>query len=165
MRTRRRLELLLEGLPCDHDPSDFYETPDQLLEPLLLCYESLVKEYLNYLPSFERVILFVAILMHELQCLQQSCGSGILADGRLADLIRRVATFGMILMKLDLRQVCESLNSVPKALKAISLHFTIVSFISFTRNLPDIRKHWMLLRNIQIWVYIASGMKKQSLNF
>lgn len=38
--------------------------------------------------------------------LQQSCGSGVLADGRLADLIRRVATFGMVLMKLDLRQVC-----------------------------------------------------------
>ena len=37
--------------------------------------------------------------------LQQSCGSGMLADGRLADLIRRVATFGMVLMKLDLRQV------------------------------------------------------------
>ncbi|PRQ29657.1 putative phosphoenolpyruvate carboxylase [Rosa chinensis] len=32
----------------------------------------------------------------------QSCGSGILADGRLADLIRRVATFGMVLMKARL---------------------------------------------------------------
>jgi len=29
----------------------------------------------------------------------------VLADGRLADLIRRVSTFGMVLMKLDLRQV------------------------------------------------------------
>lgn len=37
--------------------------------------------------------------------LQQSCGSGVLADGRLADLIRRVVTFGMVLLKLDLRQV------------------------------------------------------------
>ncbi|KAG4402118.1 hypothetical protein GLYMA_02G130816v4 [Glycine max] len=54
---------------------DYYETKYQLLEPLLLCYESL-----------------------------QLCGSGVLADGRLADLIRRVATFGMVLMKLDLRQ-------------------------------------------------------------
>ncbi|XP_068637271.1 phosphoenolpyruvate carboxylase 4-like [Aristolochia californica] len=75
LKTRRRLELLLEGLPADHDPSDYYETSDQLLGPLILCYESL-----------------------------QSCGSGFLADGRLADLIRRVATFGMVLMKLDLRQ-------------------------------------------------------------
>ncbi|KAI4357885.1 hypothetical protein L6164_001804 [Bauhinia variegata] len=75
LTTRRRLELLLEDLPCEHDPLDYYETADQLLEPLLFCYESL-----------------------------QSCGSGVLADGRLADLIRRVATFGMVLMKLDLRQ-------------------------------------------------------------
>ena len=42
MKTRRRLELLLEDLPCEHDPSDYYETANQLLEPLLLCYESLV---------------------------------------------------------------------------------------------------------------------------
>ncbi|XP_004496214.1 phosphoenolpyruvate carboxylase 4 [Cicer arietinum] len=74
-KSRRRLELLLEDVACDYDPLDYYETADQLLEPLLLCYESL-----------------------------QSCGSGVLADGRLADLIRRVATFGMVLMKLDLRQ-------------------------------------------------------------
>lgn len=37
--------------------------------------------------------------------MKQSCGSSVLADGRLADLIRRVATFGMVLMKLDVRQV------------------------------------------------------------
>ncbi|KAI3818337.1 hypothetical protein L1987_12142 [Smallanthus sonchifolius] len=35
---------------------------------------------------------------------KQSNGSGILADGRLADLIRRVSVFGMVLMKIDLRQ-------------------------------------------------------------
>ncbi|KAJ0257819.1 hypothetical protein HA466_0086210 [Hirschfeldia incana] len=75
LKTRRLLELQLEGLPCECDPWDYYETSDQLLEPLLLCYESL-----------------------------HSSDSGILADGRLADLIRRVATFGMVLMKLDLRQ-------------------------------------------------------------
>nr|XP_023894770.1 phosphoenolpyruvate carboxylase 4 [Quercus suber]POE58115.1 phosphoenolpyruvate carboxylase 4 [Quercus suber] len=75
MKTQRRLELLLEDLPCEYDPWDYYETSDQILEPLLLCYDSL-----------------------------QSCGSGMLADGRLADLIRRVTTFGMGLMKLDLRQ-------------------------------------------------------------
>uniref|UniRef100_A0A0D6R4R0 phosphoenolpyruvate carboxylase n=1 Tax=Araucaria cunninghamii TaxID=56994 RepID=A0A0D6R4R0_ARACU len=75
LRTRKRIEDMLEGIPCDCDPSQYYETPAQLLEPLMLCYESM-----------------------------QSCGSDFLADGRLADLIRRVTTFGMILMKLDLRQ-------------------------------------------------------------
>ncbi|KAA8532760.1 hypothetical protein F0562_032793 [Nyssa sinensis] len=91
MKTRKRLELLLEDLPCEQDPWDYYETADQLLEPLLLCYESL-----------------------------QSCGSGVLADGRLADLIRRVATFGMVLMKLDLRQESgrhsETLDAITKYL-------------------------------------------------
>ncbi|XP_010681388.2 phosphoenolpyruvate carboxylase 4 isoform X1 [Beta vulgaris subsp. vulgaris] len=75
LKTQQHLELRLEELPCDADLSDYYETSQQLLEPLLLCYDSL-----------------------------QSCGSGVLADGRLADLIRRVSTFGMVLMKLDLRQ-------------------------------------------------------------
>lgn len=73
--TRRRIEEILEGIPRDYDPSQYYENSAQLLEPLMLCHESM-----------------------------QSCGSDILADGRLADLIRRVSTFGMILMKLDLRQ-------------------------------------------------------------
>ncbi|XP_050224083.1 phosphoenolpyruvate carboxylase 4 isoform X2 [Mercurialis annua] len=92
MRTRRRLELLLEDLPCEYDPWDYYETTDQLLDRLLLCYESL-----------------------------QSCGAGVLADGRLADLIRRVATFGMVLMKLDLRQEsgrhADTLDAITKYLE------------------------------------------------
>ncbi|KAG6759687.1 hypothetical protein POTOM_036172 [Populus tomentosa] len=91
MKARRRLELLLEDLPCEHEPWDYYETTDQLMEPLLLCYESL-----------------------------QSCGAGVLADGRLIDLIRRVATFGMVLMKLDLRQESgrhsEALDAITKYL-------------------------------------------------
>ncbi|XP_042413367.1 phosphoenolpyruvate carboxylase 4-like isoform X1 [Zingiber officinale] len=91
LKTQRRLELQLEDLPSEHDPREYYETTEQLLEPLTLCYESL-----------------------------HSCGSGILADGRLADLIRRVATFGMVLMKLDLRQEAsrhsETLDAVTKYL-------------------------------------------------
>ncbi|CAD6239291.1 unnamed protein product [Miscanthus lutarioriparius] len=87
VKTRRRLELLLEDLPCDYDTEEYCETSDQLLEPLLLCHQSL-----------------------------QSCGSSVLADGRLADLVRRVATFGMVLMKLDVRQESgrhtEALDSV-----------------------------------------------------
>lgn len=91
LKSRRRLELLLEDLPCDYNYGDYYETKEQLLEPLLLCYDSL-----------------------------HSFGSGILADGRLADLIRRVATFGMVLMKLDLRQESgkhsETLDAITKYL-------------------------------------------------
>ncbi|KAL4574581.1 hypothetical protein LXL04_021415 [Taraxacum kok-saghyz] len=91
MNTRKRLEQLLEGLPCDQDPNDYFDSPDQLLQPLMICYDSL-----------------------------QSCGSGILADGRLADLIRRVSVFGMVLMKLDLRQESgrhsETLDAITKYL-------------------------------------------------
>ncbi|XP_051145691.1 phosphoenolpyruvate carboxylase 4 [Andrographis paniculata] len=91
LKTRRRLELLLEDLPCDYNSGDYYETKEQFLEPLLLCYDSL-----------------------------HSFGSGILADGRLADLIRRVSTFGMGLMKLDLRQESgkhsETLDAITKYL-------------------------------------------------
>ncbi|KAG2377133.1 Phosphoenolpyruvate carboxylase [Vigna angularis] len=51
---------------------------------------------------------------------KQSCGSGVLADGRLIDLIRRVTTFGMVLMKLDLRQEsgrhAETLDAVTRYL-------------------------------------------------
>ncbi|KAL2324862.1 hypothetical protein Fmac_023920 [Flemingia macrophylla] len=97
-RSRRRLELLLEDVACDYDPLDYYETSEQLLEPLLLCYESLVFFSFLLLPDW------LSKLVSNSPLLQQSCGSGVLADGRLADLIRRVATFGMVLMKLDLRQ-------------------------------------------------------------
>lgn len=77
--TKRRLEELLDGAVApDYAPHDYLSSSEDLLEPLQLCYRSLVE-----------------------------CGSGILADGRLTDLIRRVATFGLALMKLDLRQEAE----------------------------------------------------------
>ena len=52
-----------------------FETAEQFSAPLRACYESL-----------------------------QRTGNGIIADGRLADVIRRVATFGMTLVRLDIRQ-------------------------------------------------------------
>lgn len=56
MKTRKRLELLLEDLPCEQDPSDYYETAEQLLEPLLLCYESLV--FQTSLSSLSKVYVY-----------------------------------------------------------------------------------------------------------
>ncbi|CAM6092718.1 unnamed protein product [Calypogeia fissa] len=91
VNTRRRMEMLLEGLPCDYEAEEYYETTEELLEPLLMCHESM-----------------------------ESSGSGLLADGRLADLIRRVNTFGMTLMKLDIRQEsdkhAEALNAITEFL-------------------------------------------------
>ncbi|MFH7467966.1 phosphoenolpyruvate carboxylase, partial [Pseudomonas syringae group genomosp. 7] len=47
----------------------------ELLDPLLLCFQSL----------------------HE-------CGMGVIADGTLLDCLRRAVTFGLFLVRLDLRQ-------------------------------------------------------------
>ncbi|GAB4814136.1 hypothetical protein N2152v2_001182 [Parachlorella kessleri] len=74
VNTRRRMEDMLSGLGADDD-ADWYETPEQLLSPLLSCYRSLWE-----------------------------CGGGVIAEGRLLDLLRRVHSFGVSLMKMDLRQ-------------------------------------------------------------
>lgn len=57
------------------ETEDIYIERDELLEPLLLCYTSL----------------------HE-------SGLGIIADGRLLDIIRRLKSLGLSLIKLDIRQ-------------------------------------------------------------
>jgi len=54
---------------------DIYLEAEALAEPLRLCYRSLV-----------------------------ATGNEVIADGRLADLLRRVATFGLTLARLDIRQ-------------------------------------------------------------
>lgn len=77
-------------------------TMKQLISFWNLC-SSVMNLWYSLLPSFS--LKGCPQLLFNSPCLQQSCGSGVLADGRLADLIRRVATFGMVLMKLDLRQV------------------------------------------------------------
>lgn len=54
--------------------------------------------------------------------MKESSGSVALADGRLTDLIRRVSTFGMVLMKLDIRQEAsrhtEAMDEITKAIEA-----------------------------------------------
>ncbi|KAI5435768.1 Phosphoenolpyruvate carboxylase 4 [Lathyrus oleraceus] len=69
-----------------------------------LCFSAMNLWYSFSFPLFPEWFVHTPQLLFNLPCLQQSYGSGVLADGRLADLIRRVATFGMVLMKLDLRQ-------------------------------------------------------------
>ena len=70
--------------PSDRVPEDDlveghpYESIDELVEPLALCYRSLVET-----------------------------GQQIIADGRLADLLRRTAAFGLTLVRLDIRQHAE----------------------------------------------------------
>lgn len=56
-------------------PGEILVTKQELLDPLLLCYQSLI-----------------------------DCDAQIIADGRLTDIIRRAYAFGVILMPLDIRQ-------------------------------------------------------------
>ena len=91
IRTRHRMEILLEGHIPDDDGGDWYDDEEQFLKPLMACYTSLWET-----------------------------GGGIIADGKLLDLIRRVHTFGLSLMKMDVRQESsrhtQCLDEVTKAL-------------------------------------------------
>ncbi len=71
--TRRHIEEILRAKAPSH--RSIIEHENQILEPLLLCYRSLVE-----------------------------CKASCIAEGELTDLIRRVAVFGISLTKLDIRQ-------------------------------------------------------------
>jgi phosphoenolpyruvate carboxylase len=76
--TRRAIEQQLSARPSDpdgHRSPEVYRTAEDIARPLRLCYESL----------------------HE-------TGNGVIADGLLADTLRRLACFGLTLARLDIRQ-------------------------------------------------------------
>ena len=56
-------------------PAEVLQANQELLEPLRLCYQSL-----------------------------HDCGMGVIADGALLDCLRRATTFGLFLVRLDIRQ-------------------------------------------------------------
>lgn len=79
-RVRERLRATLDWLKArlegrPYDDERILFDADGLREPLLLCYESLC-----------------------------ACGMQVIADGLLRDILRRLATFGMTLTRLDIRQ-------------------------------------------------------------
>ncbi|WP_100644464.1 phosphoenolpyruvate carboxylase [Alteromonas facilis] len=71
--TRDDIDRYLNGKPSE--PSLWLSEQEQLIEPLMLCYQSLI-----------------------------DCGMKIVADGLLTDTIRRAHCFGIHLLKLDIRQ-------------------------------------------------------------
>jgi phosphoenolpyruvate carboxylase len=73
-----------------------YRSVADLIEPLELCYRSLV-----------------------------DTGQAVIANGRLADVLRRTSTFGLTLVRLDLRQHAERHRA---ALDAITRHLGIGSY-------------------------------------
>lgn len=78
---------------------DGYETEQEFLEPLLLIHRSLY-----------------------------DTGAGMVADGRLTDLIRRVHAFGLALMKLDIRQEAER---HAEALDTVTQYLDLGSYASW----------------------------------
>lgn len=84
---RQKIENLLRPTPEEIGPADFtgytwepeqFDSLDEFREPLLLCHRSL-----------------------------HATGNGIIADGRLTDVLRRMAAFGITLVRLDVRQEAE----------------------------------------------------------
>lgn len=93
--TRNWLQAMIQGTPTDGTTTMQgapYHDTDALMQPLLLCYQSLV-----------------------------DCNMQDVANGELLDLIRRVACFGIELLKLDIRQESgrhrEAINAITEYLK------------------------------------------------
>jgi phosphoenolpyruvate carboxylase len=88
---RRRLDqtksLIQQGLSGHHIIAETLLTAEELREPLMLCHRSLIE-----------------------------CGMQIIAGGLLEDIIRRIACFGVTLVRLDIRQNADRHAAVFEAL-------------------------------------------------
>jgi phosphoenolpyruvate carboxylase len=79
---------------------EIYTDPLDLAAPLLLCDRSL-----------------------------RACGDGVIADGRLQDILRRIACFGLTLVRLDIRQEADRHT---EAIDAITRYLGLGSYASWT---------------------------------
>lgn len=90
-----------------------FQFTQQLREPLMLCYNSLV-----------------------------AVGDSVIAEGRLCDILRRLDTFGLELLKLDIRQEAERHS---EALDAITQYLGIGSYLEWSES----RRQEFLIREVQ----------------
>jgi phosphoenolpyruvate carboxylase len=97
------------ALPLSDTYCYCHERTCQFLEPLELCYKSLCE-----------------------------CGDKTIADGSLLDFLRQVSTFGLSLVKLDIRQESERHTDV---IDAITTHIGIGSYRSWPE---EKRQEWLL---------------------
>nr|GEW17635.1 phosphoenolpyruvate carboxylase gene [Tanacetum cinerariifolium] len=107
--TRERARHLLAHGFSEIPEMSFYTHVEQFLEPLELCYNSL-----------------------------RMCGDHVIADGTLLDFLRQVSTFGLSLVRLDIRQESERHTDV---LDAITQHLEIGSYREWSE---DKRQEWLL---------------------
>ena len=80
----------------------WFDTPEELIAPLRACYDSL-----------------------------HTCGASTISDGRLTDVIRRAYSFGLALLKLDVRQEAPRHT---EALDAITQYLGLGSYASWPES-------------------------------
>ncbi|XP_055824649.1 phosphoenolpyruvate carboxylase-like [Solanum dulcamara] len=107
--TRERTRQLLSNGFSEIPEEATYTNIEQFLEPLELCYRSLC-----------------------------ACGDGPIADGSLLDFLRQVSTFGLSLVRLDIRQESDRHTDV---LDAITQHLEIGSYREWSE---EHRQEWLL---------------------
>ncbi|PAN23802.1 hypothetical protein GQ55_4G120100 [Panicum hallii var. hallii] len=107
--TRERARQLLTNEISDIPEESAFSNVQEFLEPLELCYKSLCE-----------------------------CGDKTIADGSLLDFLRQVSTFGLSLVKLDIRQESERHTDV---IDAITTHIGIGSYRSWPE---EKRQEWLL---------------------
>eukprot|EP01018_Ginkgo_biloba_P000377 Gb_39797 [translate_table: standard] len=112
-QTRERTRQLLANGISDIPEEATFTNVDQFLEPLELCYRSLC-----------------------------STGDQPIADGSLLDFMRQVSTFGLALVKLDIRQESDRHTDV---VDAITKHLGIGSY----KEWPEQRRQEWLLSELQ----------------
>ncbi|KAL4355466.1 hypothetical protein GQ457_06G042530 [Hibiscus cannabinus] len=111
--TRERARHLLVNGFSDIPEEAAFGNVEQFLEPLELCYRSLC-----------------------------ACGDRPIADGSLLDFLRQVSTFGLSLVRLDIRQESDRHTDV---LDAITQHLDIGSY----REWPEERRQEWLLSELR----------------
>lgn len=107
--TRERARQLLANGFSDVPEESTFTHVEQFLEPLELCYRSLC-----------------------------TCGDRPIADGSLLDFLRQVSTFGLSLVRLDIRQESDRHTDV---LDAITRHLGIGSYKEWSE---EQRQEWLL---------------------
>lgn len=112
-QTRERSRHLLANGVSDIPVEQTFTNIEQFLEPLELCYRSLC-----------------------------TCGDRSIADGSLLDFLRQVSTFGLSLVKLDIRQESDRHTDV---MDAITKHLNIGSY----REWPEIRRQEWLISELR----------------
>ncbi|KAH7844037.1 hypothetical protein Vadar_023576 [Vaccinium darrowii] len=108
-QTRERSRHLLASGTSDIPEEATFINVEQFLEPLELCYRSL-----------------------------SACGDRAIADGSLLDFLRQVSTFGLSLVRLDIRQESDRHTDV---MDAITKHLEIGSYREWSE---ERRQEWLL---------------------